>query len=508
VFQNSNGGWTVKTVLYAMIEETIHIHDNYQCEIKLGYQLEGKKNATPYNIETYLFFPNSLGINRYTYRKDDFYNDMQAYIRLKTPTVLLHDMVTGDKNPLEKLRASVERLISRINQTSIVHYEYQVKMLCCIFKSAIRNHVSFISTKANVGDIEDLLRKYLTNIREITQSFRALRSIINVPSINAKIFSIYEFGDEYLSLLIESYTYELLDVLQSMELMKTDTYTPLLLTLVTHEVDYRRENNYPSIPHEDSDNEGFIFRTSVLKKYAGNVLFLNTRVRHEGELLEQLVFAFAAGIAMMFAVTASFFAQSAYTSVSLPFFIVLIVSYMFKDRIKEFIRKYLGSKLRYLLFDHKLNIHYNTGENIGWCKESFSFLTARKIPQRIMDLRDREHFTEIENGRMGEKTLLYRKRIKLFRRKLQHIHRDYRVESVNDIMRLNVFKFLSKMDNPQKPIYISNGQTYRKISGQRVYHVNMIIKYSLRDSTLYKRFRIVLNRNGIKRIEEVVFDEE
>ena len=97
-----------------MIEETIKIHDKYQFEIKLGYQLAGDKKTTAYDIETYLFFPNSLGINPHTYGKDVFYNDIQTYIRLKTPTILLKDIVTGKGSPLEKLRVSVERLVSQV----------------------------------------------------------------------------------------------------------------------------------------------------------------------------------------------------------------------------------------------------------------------------------------------------------------------------------------------------------------------------------------------------------
>jgi hypothetical protein len=34
------------------------------------------------------------------------------------------------------------------------------------------------------------------------------------------------------------------------------------------------------------------------------------------------------------------------------------------------------------------------------------------------------------------------------------------------------------------------------------------MKYSTKNKSLWKRFRIVLSRSGIKRIEEVVFDEE
>ena len=88
------------------------------------------------------------------------------------------------------------------------------------------------------------------------------------------------------------------------------------------------------------------------------------------------------------------------------------------------------------------------------------------------------------------------------------MYHDYQVESINDIMRFNVLKFLSKMDNPKKSVYVSDGQTYQKIPGRRVYHVNMILKYFMKKNVFYKRFRIVLSRNGIRRIEEVLFEED
>ncbi len=492
-----------------MIEETVQIHDKYQFEIKLGYKLEGKQRTTSYDIETYLFLPNSLGINRHFYTKDDFYNDIQAYIRLKTPTVLLKDLIQGENSPFQKLSRCFERLTSQLTDIAISEYEYQIKMFCCIFKSAIRDHVAFISTKIHTGDIQDLLGKYLEHTQRITQHFRKLRSIINVPIINKRLFSIYLFGDEYLSLLIESYTYELLEILKQKDFGGKDKYMNQLLTLISNELSYRQTQHYPSMPTLDSTNEEFIFRSGVLKKYMGSVLFLNTRIKQEGKFLEQLIFALAAGLAMAIATAAAFFAQIEYASLSLPLFIVLIISYMFKDRIKELTRGYLGKRLRHFLFDHKMNIFYSPKEKIGWCQESFAFTSWDKLPQPIVKLRDRDHFTEIENGWIGEKIILYRKRIKLFRKKLVHIYHDYPVESINDIMRLNVSRFLYKMDNPKKPIYVhTSGDQYKKIYGKRMYHMNMIIKYTMKDRVLYKRFRIVLSRGGIKRIENVVFDEE
>lgn len=491
-----------------MIEETIHIHDQYQCEIKLGYELDDLQKSTTYDIETYLFLPSNLGINRQTYSPAEFYADIQAYIRLKTPTVLLQDMIRGKKNPFTKLQESLDQLVADITPITIAEYEYQIKMFGCIFKSAIRDQVAFIVERAADVDLEDLLAQYLSSIEEITRSFRSLRGIINVPTITRDLFSIYAFGDEYLSVLIESYTYTLITSLEICNFPGKTNYISRLLALITAELAYRQRQHYPSIPETASTNESFVFRTGVLKKYIGSVLFLTTQVRPEGEFVKQFVFALAAGIAMIFATATSFLAQSTYTNLSLPLFIAMVISYMFKDRIKELMRWYWGNKLRHLLFDHKRNIYARPKEKIGWCKESFAFTTSRKIPHPILKLRNRDHLTEIEDNWVDEQIIVYRKRIRLFREKLDHLYRDYSVESINDIMRLNVLRFLEKMDDPKKPLYVTDGQTYRKIYGDRVYHITMIMKYSTDTMTLYKRFRIVLSRDGIKRIEEVDVDAD
>jgi hypothetical protein len=64
------------------------------------------------------------------------------------------------------------------------------------------------------------------------------------------------------------------------------------------------------------------------------------------------------------------------------------------------------------------------------------------------------------------------------------------------------------MDDPQKPLYLSIDNNYRKMFGERVYHLNMITNHSINDESLYTRFRIILNRSGIKRIEKVVSENE
>ena len=219
-----------------MINERIKIHDKYQFEVKLGYNLSDKEKKTSYNIETYFFIPNSLDINSQTYQKNDFYNDLKTYIRLKTPTFLLRNIANGDNNPLSQLRNSIDELVAKPNKTRCKIYENQIKLICSIFKSSLRDHIDFIAEKDNQDDIESLIDQLILAIREITNSYRELRSIINVPTIPPHKYSVYLFGDEYISLLIESEIYRLLELIRTKGCLITTQQRSELLQLIKTEV--------------------------------------------------------------------------------------------------------------------------------------------------------------------------------------------------------------------------------------------------------------------------------
>jgi len=485
-----------------MIENIVHVHDKFQFELKLEYQFDSGNKSKEYDIDTYLFFPNSLGISPGTFKKQDFYHDVQSYIRLKTPTVLLRDIVPGKDSPLRRVQTEIEQFLSQNDRVQKADFEYQVKMFCCICKSSVRDHVHFIKQKVHSEDAIDGIMGFLSCHSEIVQSFRGLRSQLNVPTVGDDMFSIFLFADEYLSLLFEAYSFELLEFLDVSELKNNKYLRKSLIDLISAELDYRKGADYPSIPEIDSTNEAYVYRISVLKKYMGTILFLNTRMKRDGGALEQLAFALAAGVAMVFAVFTSLWAQSRFAHFSVPFVLALVVSYIFKDRIKEMIRTYLGNRLRHFLFDHKMNIYANPKVRLGWCKESMTHISEDKVPPEVLKLRNRAHITEIENGEFGEHILIYRKRIRLFRKHFDKTNQNQQLESINDIVRMNVKRFLRKMDNPKRPIYVMTGEHYKRVLGRRVYHINMIIKYSFDQKAFYKRFRIVLNRGGIKRIEE------
>lgn len=84
------------TAVMENFSESVQLHDKYQFELKFSYPLDRSRKTTEYHVETYIFIPNNLCVNASTYSKDDFFNDMQKYIRFKTPTVLLRFLDQGE----------------------------------------------------------------------------------------------------------------------------------------------------------------------------------------------------------------------------------------------------------------------------------------------------------------------------------------------------------------------------------------------------------------------------
>ncbi|OHD64997.1 MAG: hypothetical protein A2176_04400 [Spirochaetes bacterium RBG_13_51_14] len=487
-----------------MIDETIKIHDNYQFEIKQAYNLSlDKKKKNFYFVQTYFFIPHNLNINRETYAKEDFYKDLRATIRLRTPSILMRTLA-ADGNVMVRMRRSIDELRARRDQRSASNYEYQIKMFCLIYKKSIRIQLQFLKNSRAKSDIAYLVNELIASARTLITNFRELKGLVTADGLPPELQMVYLFADEYLSLKTETHTCRLIEILREIDPNSLKKFYPRLMRIVREESSYRLACGYPSIASPDGDNEKFVFRQGALKKFLSNILYLETRVEKGGKYLEQAVYSIAAGAAMVFATIVAFIGQTWYGSISLPFFIALVISYMFKDRMKELLRLYLNVTLRKWLYDRQRNIYHSFHEAIGACKESFNIMDDDSVPAKILDFRARDNITDINNGMIGENVILYRKYIRLSSKKFRKIKQRHSTNDVIDIMRFNIQHFLRSMDNPEKKIFIPVSSGYRKTFGMRVYHINIITHFIVDKAEYIRRFRIVLNRNGIRRIEEVV----
>ena len=106
-----------------MFEQSVRTHDRHQFELKLAYTLDDVKEAKSHDLTLYFFLPKSLGVGPSTYAKRDFFNDLIAYLRLKTPAVLLRELVKGPSGPLQMVEASMASLARRPDAQAEAHCE-------------------------------------------------------------------------------------------------------------------------------------------------------------------------------------------------------------------------------------------------------------------------------------------------------------------------------------------------------------------------------------------------
>ena len=484
-----------------MIEEQVKIHDKFSVEIKLRLAARRKAKKSEFAVNTWLFIPASLDINHSTYSKNSFYHDLKSNIRLITPVYLLRDIADGENSPLEFLTTAFRKVASLPTRTLAAEYEYHIKMFLSILKSSLREEIQHILNNKLPADTSYLIDEFCKNVLHITRRYRDLRYIINAPTISEDLMNYYSFGDEFMSNLIEEHAFKLLSGLKESHPSFSKSWQRQLLAIIEEEIKYKKEHNYLVVEEKSpTRNRELVFRLNLLKKFAESELFLTGEKKKEGIWVEQIYFSLAAGLSMVFATAVAFTFQIKYGNLTMPLFVALVVSYMLKDRIKELFRYYFATRLGHRYFDHKTEISLNNIK-IGVSKEGMDFIPEKNVLPNVMKMRGRSPILEVNNRYDTEKIILYRKIIHLDREKLDEVS-PYSTLGINEILRLNVDSFMQKMDDPAVPLFIPDeNKGYAIINGERIYYINMIMQMTYENETTYRRYRIVLNRKGIKAIE-------
>lgn len=488
------------------LTELVSVQNRYQFELKFTYPLVQTDNVNQYQVDTFFFLPKELAIDAQSYSSLDFYSDMSREIRFKTPKMRLDNLADKKESPIKKLQNSIDSLIAEPTMENISIYEERVKMFCSIMKSALRDEAESMIQNAPQENIPALIHDYLERTRTIVRRFRALEpKLEKAVGLDPRRIMLFHLADEFLSLTVNGYRYDIFQKVQEDQLVLPDKLKEEIVSELSAEIEYRKEAHYPSIPHQDSDNEEMVYRVEALNKLVASVLNLRSETRQDGVFIQNFVFAMAAGLAMAFAVLVTFATTRITQNFTLTFFTTAIIAYMFKDRIKEVARGYFYSKIKPMIFDFKTDITNSMGRKVGVCRESFSFIKPIQVPGNILYLRKRNYFDELEFGDLKENIIFSRKQINLYSDSCQHVFNDFDVNGVVDIVHFNVRNFLMRMNNPNMVLFMPNSEnSITKIKGKRVYHINVVQRYSIAEKQdEYRRFRLVLTRNGIRRIEMI-----
>jgi hypothetical protein len=495
------------------VQRRVRAHDNYQVEFKLEYPLSPHKR-TRYQIATYIFAPQSLAIREETYPPAEFYRHIQNYVRLRRPRCGLFELRKGALSPLGRLAKLVDELqtVEPVDQEPLIE---SLKWFRAILKRSLRAELQRLRrglgrsiTMPECRQWQETTEAAIDEAKAVADDFRTLGLQLMHAVSECNITRVYRLADEAISLVLEDFYLSLHRTINQQE--ETDWRCATAQRLeceVDEEITYRRAAGYASILQPAGDNEHFLHRISLLKKTMSSVLYLTLKVQREGTALEQILFAAAAGLSMIFATLVAFYFQARYGIFTFPVFVALVVGYMFKDRIKEMARSYFAHHLRQFLFDRRILIYSLDGKaRLGVMREKVTYLEEDQAPASVLAVRKHNQLTEFNEHRLGESIICYSKEVILERAAFRHINtRGATVDGVTDIMRHDIRPYLNKMDDPvELRPYLHDGVIHL-LPCAKVYYLHIVTVYTSggkNELQQIKHTRVALTRDGIKRVEQ------
>ena len=484
-----------------MIEDNVEIHDNFSVEIKSTYETIFSKRKTEYNTITYLFVPAGLNINSQTYTKPKFYNDVKVYIKYKSSQYNLEEFLHLESAPFKQLsKAVIEITSKKASKKNLLEYHSKVKMFGAILNQSIIAAINDFKNNYN-ADKNSSLTNFITHLQKIIINYRNFIQLVQKSEVPIESKKIIEYGDEYISNITTYHLIELLTFLKKLKVNNEDILS--LLKFIKEEQKYRKLKHYDVSHDDDYYDEALLYKRGQLKRLIDGVLFLNREKRKDGTFFEQWVFALAAGLAMVFSTGIAFYYQLVYGNFTLPFFIILVVSYMLKDRIKAIIGLLFISKANSLFYDYKVKIKNPENKIIGVIKENFTFVPVNKLGPKVKAYRLSNMVVKSENDLLGEQIIQYKKKIIIYPKKFGKEIPDANLNSLLDITRINLQRFTTQMDDPKRKYMLLKKGNIVSRTGNKTYQLNLIQKFYSENGIKFKQYNIIMNRKGIKRIETV-----
>lgn len=551
----------------------LKVHDRYQVELKFDYPISPDRKREDIQVETFFFIPNALDVTAANYKREYFYQDLQTYTRYGTPIIPLAELVNpaNDLSPMSRVAKMKAELSAGAPAAQMAERaEYELRILACVFRGETREQEKLIGAllgkrRSSPKDCQDaayLTGKLLDDAARVLNCLREMQRDFLNPHLPENVERAFRYVDEAMSVQIESVCGKAFRAFakaaRDASPEALDAARRLAATMQSEEA-YRRQAGYPTQVDATNGqeaarkNEYFLYRSGVLKKYAQSTLFLSVQMQQGSRSVLSTISALAAMAGMGFFVFVLWFLDGVAPVDSLPYMMLVIVVYAFRENIKEQFKGYLSQRMTGLLRDRERHLidRGPTKSLVGRAAEAFSFVPMDRVPEGVRRLRAPDEMDGLAEEGAPESVIKFQKSIALYADRVFKIH--MRVTSLNEIMRFNVRRLLLRMDDPKKGLSLvesmdtehwdtpgsqapraqaaSNGEarkdgssqeeslarttalsTLLRVGATKVYHVNLILRVRSRAPDgqwveEMEKFRLVLSRDGIERVEANGFEE-
>lgn len=523
--------------------QTIHDHQQFQSDfdydLSVNSPLEKRKCFT---VDSYFFLPDSMGINRHNFTREQFYTSLTHYMRIRSP-LPEHEMPSLGLGFL----ANAERyfqvhLLSHLRKPLEPLVVQDVKLFGCY----VNSHFKTLKSTCH-----ELVAQKRTKDSERTETFKAflLETLHILGDYRKNYMGRVRYGDFLLDaevkrafLLVDEYlSYRLETVFLSMqqrldEAVGAQELWELMNATLQSEMEYRQSEGLIYLDEEATESlrETFFYRQRMLKKYVSEVLYLKIHNVRKDKAYRNLVAAAGAALAALWAGLIDLHrfyylskineATTGASDFAIRFFMIVVVgvvAYIFKDRIKELTREYFFQRLKQFLPDYEFEMQYPRRElkedasdfyKVGKSTQYMRFINKEALPPEVLYTRELGHRQTLDPKTM-EEVLHYSHSIQLDSQVVAG--QSELLHGIKNISRFSVAPFLEKLDEPNKNLrFFDPKRGVSMIRTPKVYHLNVVFRYtsntldihgnSSREVVNIERIRLILDKEGIQRIEPVV----
>jgi len=463
-------------------------------------------------IHYYLFSPPQLYVNRSMYSEEHILHKFQSHGRYSSPEITLEELLDDGNSlsPLSILKQYTQELLIDLNavqERNVIH-ELQTVV------NSVRHE-----TKACLKDCKDMVKLGMHDDLNATlmnwhESASALLKILRgmISEIQEKVdpesrlFLAYLWTDEAVSLICEKHAIDLYMASASMGNEEDKQILGKLMQFSRDELEYRSKMEYPS---GSTNAETVQYRKAVLKKWTQSSLYLVPNISKWPKRVSEILAGIAAAVAMAFALLTTIFAEETFIKNSLQWALIVIIGYVFKDRIKEWLRLFFNAVLPKMMADEISSfLSPKTNKKICSSRIKLKITNPDEIPAPVREIR-RDKNNPFRDMLPQEDVIHYVRNLTMHPLSKQGMARDRfpRENHFTLVTRIRLDDFLKEMDDPNDVVFRMDpdADELDQLNSERVYHLHLVMReYSKKEGLeLYTHYTVVLNKSGIVRLEQM-----
>ena len=490
------------------------VHDRTHLEFAIDYPVTAARSQ--HTWEAFFFLPESFRLHEDSYDKKAIYDDLWSYVRYAVPQVPFFQLAERRRGgPLARARSALTASAGAQDGSKESAAAMQrLRLYACLVRAAGVSSMREIEREIELPEpspqrLRALVGPFVTTCGAVAGALRELLDETADLAIPGEARIAARWTDEDVSMVIETLC-ATLGIAIERRAKAVPSLRGCAEPLAAHAVEqarHRRARGYASLGSADAserDIEHLEFRRHVLKRFTSSVLWLSLEVHEAAAWVVHTLYAFAAAVAMAFALAAGFRA----TPMTESFFryaVVVVIAYAVKDRLKAFLQSVFAGWIAQRFPDRKWAIlDRERGRRVGNVHERAAFLPFHTLPAAVLSKRRSTRGHPLEEHARPERVLWHHKTISVAAEARGQENGDFPM--MTEIFRLNLRRWLSHTDDPNRKIVFADPEDGRVYSAtaRRVYNVNVVYRLSTSGAdSPWHRLRIVVSRKGIERIDPI-----